>query len=169
MSAGRPFATSRLVRYLSKRILELRPKTQAQIATEAGFVKTLKRVLDSMDRTAAVILTTTTGRAWASRYFKAQWEKASRAAGIEDLHFHDLRGTAVTLLAEAGCSVPEIAAITGHTMKSVHGILERYMARTKALAGAAIEKFENASSTTFANQLQTSAKSEPGKPAKFLK
>lgn len=38
MSAGRPFAASRLVKYLSKRILELRPKTQAQIATEAGFV-----------------------------------------------------------------------------------------------------------------------------------
>jgi len=38
MIAGRPFAASRIVKYLSKRILELRPKTQAQIATEAGFV-----------------------------------------------------------------------------------------------------------------------------------
>lgn len=38
MLVGRPFASSRLVKYLSKRILQLRPKTQAQIATEAGFV-----------------------------------------------------------------------------------------------------------------------------------
>ncbi len=38
MIAGRPFAASRLVKYLSKRILELRPKTQAQIATEGGFI-----------------------------------------------------------------------------------------------------------------------------------
>jgi hypothetical protein len=28
---------------------------------------------------------------------------------ITDLHFHDLRGTAITMLAEAGCTVPEIA------------------------------------------------------------
>ena len=131
--------------------------------------KALKRMLDGINRTAAVILATTTGRAWSARYFKAQWEKASRAAGIEDLHFHDLRGTAVTMLAEAGCSVPEIAAITGHTMKSVHGILERYMARTKALAGAAIEKFENASSTIFANQLQTEVRTASEPIAKSLK
>ncbi len=131
--------------------------------------KALKRMLDGMDRTATVILATKTGRAWKGRYFKAQWEKASRAAGIEDLHFHDLRGTAVTMLAEAGCSVPEIASITGHTMKSVHGILERYLARTKALAGSAIEKFENASSTIFANQLQTEVRSAAEDVAKSLK
>ena len=38
MSAGKPFAGSRLAAFITKRILELRPaKTQAQIATEAGF------------------------------------------------------------------------------------------------------------------------------------
>lgn len=37
-SAGRPYTDSRLVKFLDKRILELRPrKSQAEIATEAGF------------------------------------------------------------------------------------------------------------------------------------
>jgi hypothetical protein len=31
------------------------------------------------------------------------------------LHFHDLRGTAVTRLALSGCTTPQIAAITGHS------------------------------------------------------
>jgi integrase len=77
-------------------------------------------------------------------------------AGITDLHFHDLRGTAITMLGEAGCTVPEIASITGHSFKSVETILEKYLARTKALANSAMSKFENASSTSFANRLQTS-------------
>jgi transcriptional regulator with XRE-family HTH domain len=37
-STGKPFANTRLVEYLGKRILELRPrKTQIEIASEAGF------------------------------------------------------------------------------------------------------------------------------------
>lgn len=115
----------------------------------------LKGMLNSMDRDAAVILSTKTGRSWTKRYFAEQWDAASKAAGITDLHFHDLRGTAVTMLAEAGCSVPEIASITGHSLKSVHTILEKYMSRTRALATSAMNKFENASSTDFANRLQT--------------
>ena len=42
-----------------------------------------------------------------------------------ELHFHDLRGTAVTLLSEAGCTPQQIATITGHSLKTVHRILER--------------------------------------------
>jgi integrase len=43
-----------------------------------------------------------------------------------DLHFHDLRGTAVTRLALAGCTVPQIAAITGHSPRDVDKILKAH-------------------------------------------
>jgi hypothetical protein len=119
--------------------------------------KALRKMLDSVDRTGAVILTTKTGRPWKPRYFKRQWEAASTAAGITDLHFHDLRGTAVTMLAEAGCTTPQIAAITGHLLKTVTAILDKYLARTRALAGEAVIRFENAKATKFANCLQTRA------------
>ncbi|KKC31037.1 tyrosine-type recombinase/integrase [Devosia psychrophila] len=148
--------------------ISLRQRKGAQRVT-VPCTQALSRMLDGMERSAMVILSTKTGRPWAARYFKRQWEEASKAAGITELHFHDLRGTAVTMLAEAGCSVPEIASITGHTLKSVHGIIERYLARTATLATAAIEKFENASSTDFANRLQTTDRGEGKTTAKLFK
>ncbi|MCP8884505.1 tyrosine-type recombinase/integrase [Devosia sp. XJ19-1] len=130
---------------------------------------TLKRMLDGINRSAAVILTTKTSLPWTKRYFSEHWKAACQAAGIADLHFHDLRGTAVTMLAEAGCSVPEIAAITGHSLKSVDTILEKYLSRTEHLAKSAMTKFENASSTDFANRLQTVDRAETRGTAKSLK
>jgi len=53
-----------------------------------------------------------------------------------------LRGTAVTRLSEAGASPQEIRPITGHSLVSIHNILERYCARTDALASSAIIKLE---------------------------
>jgi hypothetical protein len=46
------------------------------------------------------------------------------------------------LLAEAACTVPEIAAITGHGLKYVTRILETYLSRTRPLADAAIFKLD---------------------------
>jgi integrase len=103
----------------------------------------LKTLLDKIDRRGVVVMTTPSGRPWSKRYFSEHWHEASLAAGITHLHFHDLRGTAITMLAEAGCTVPEIAAITGHTLKHVTHILETYLSRTRQLADAAIVKLEN--------------------------
>ena len=77
--------------------------------------KALKSTLDAAYRRAAVILTTKTGRSYSKRYLAQQWEKACKPAGIVDLHCRDIRGTTVTMLAEAGCTLPEIVSITGHT------------------------------------------------------
>jgi hypothetical protein len=60
------------------------------------------------------------------------------------------------MLAEAGATVPEIAAITGHSYRTITSILERYLPRTKHLAEMAISKLENSGRTDFANRLQTS-------------
>ena len=54
----------------------------------------------------------------------------------------DLRRTAAVWLAEAGCSVPEIAAITGHEIDRTARILETYCPRTSTMAVNAIAKLE---------------------------
>ena len=59
------------------------------------------------------------------------------------------------MLAEAGATVPEIAAITGHSYRTITSILENYLPRTRHLAEIAIAKFENASRTKLQTGLQT--------------
>jgi integrase len=105
----------------------------------------LRAILDNTKRTATTILTNGRGIAWDGQGFRNAWGVASRKAGIRGLHFHDLRGTAVTRLAEAECSHAEIAAITGHSMRDVGGILDKYLARTDRIALTAIAKLERAS------------------------
>ena len=137
----------------------------------------LRRMLDGMERVSPLILVTKTGQSFKKRYFAQLWDGAMTKAGLQsvtlpgldepvDLHFHDLRGTAVTLLSEAGCTPQQIATITGHSLKTVHRILERYLARTRGLAEQAIFNFENSPRTKFANQLQTSTAAASNKKGK---
>ncbi len=123
-------------------------------------------MLDGMERISPLILSTKTGRAFKKRYFLRLWDQFMTKAGLETislpdipepvkLHFHDLRGTTVTLLSEARCTPQQIATITGHSLNTVAQILERYLARTRGLAEQAIVNFENSPRTEFANRLQT--------------
>jgi integrase len=50
-------------------------------------------------------------------------------AGIEDLNFHDLRGSTVTRLALEGSQPQEIASVTGHSLQDVCDILDRVSAK----------------------------------------
>lgn len=60
--------------------------------------------------------------------------------GLGALHFQDLRDTAVTRLADAGCSQAEIGAITGHSPETVASMMRHYLATTAAMADNAIAK-----------------------------
>jgi integrase len=74
-------------------------------------------------------------------------EKAASSANLADLHFHDLRGTAIMMLSEAGNTPQQIASVTGHTIRTIHQIIEKYLARTKHLSHAVILNFENSPRT----------------------
>jgi integrase len=88
-------------------------------------------------------LVNTEKKPWTEDGFRSSWRKACAAAGITGLTFHDLRGTAVTRLAIAGCTEAEIAAITGHSLRDVAAILDsHYLHRDPALAESAIRKLE---------------------------
>lgn len=90
-----------------------------------------------------MILLTSRGTPWTESGFRASWRKAFAAVGIVGVTFHDLRGTALTRLALAGCSEAEIGAITGHSLRDVRSILDaNYLHRDPALAENAIKKLE---------------------------
>lgn len=112
--------------------------------------KALKETLDSIKPgRSPLILSTSTGRPFSKRYFSKHWKEACQNAGITDLHFHDLRGTTVTLLFQAGCNLGEIVSVTGHTLKRAQDILDKYLARTNTMAENAIAKFEGVWETDY--------------------
>ena len=123
------------------RVLSLK-QSKTGVRVTVPCTTALKTALDSLPRRADTILHSPTGLAWDARNFRQRWAKTTKKAKLKDLHFHDLRGTAITLLAEAGSTVPEIASITGHRLESVSRILETYLARTSKLSDSAIEKLE---------------------------
>jgi integrase len=103
----------------------------------------LKRLLDTQERRGLTILTTLDGNAWTEDGFRASWGKAKRKAGIVERTFHDLRGTAVTRLALADCTVPMIATLTGHSIRDVNSILDsNYLFRDPELGDEAIRRLE---------------------------
>ncbi|WP_416136331.1 tyrosine-type recombinase/integrase [Cypionkella sp.] len=134
---------------------------------------TLKRMLDETGRECPFILTRdgstpwhtakddkALAKAWKERmkiagFYPTGWDNLTIEEKREHLRFNDLRGTAVTLLSEAGATIPQICAITGHSLQSATRILEKYMSMTEALSNAAIHLFQNATETAFANRLQT--------------
>jgi hypothetical protein len=68
------------------------------------------------------------------------WRIAPCCPSLADKHDQDLRDTAVTWLARAGATLPEIAAITGHSLGSIHTIMKHYLAISPELGDAAIDK-----------------------------
>ncbi len=116
-------------------------KTGARVVIPVGAP--LKAALDTTPKRSTVILTSTDNKPWTEDGFRSSWRKACAAVGIVGLTFHDLRGTAVTRLAVAGCTEAEIAAITGHSLPDVGAILDaHYLHRDPALAESAIRKLE---------------------------
>jgi integrase len=118
-------------------------KTGTRVTIPVGAP--LKVALDAAakGKQSTLVMVNSDGRPWTPDGFRASWGKACKRAGIEEVTFNDLRGTAVTRLALVGCTEAEIAAITGHSMRDVRSILDaHYLHRDPALAENAIRKLE---------------------------
>ncbi len=106
-------------------------------------------------RKTMMICETSRGTKWAKSKegafdgYKSSFDAAKEAAGIENLTFHDTRGTAVVRLGRAGCTIPEIASFTGHSPKDAENILARhYMASDRHIAESAVAKLEKHNART---------------------
>tara|TARA_R100001244_G_scaffold2541_2_gene3960 strand:+ start:57 stop:1004 length:948 start_codon:yes stop_codon:yes gene_type:complete len=104
--------------------------------------ESLRAELDAWPRTAATILTSSTGKPWAPSTFAPTVSKVMRAhVEFTGLVFHGLRKVAAARLAEAGCSIHEIAAVTGHQTLQMLALYTRE-AGQRDLATAAIRRLE---------------------------
>ena len=91
------------------------------------------------------------------------WEATCKSADIIDLHFHDIRVTTVTMPADAGCTLPEIVSITGHTLRWAQDILDKYPAR----AGKLAERHCKARERDSNRFCKTGCKMRPGERVKY--
>ncbi len=75
----------------------------------------LRAIIDATPGDHLTFLTTRTGKPYVGDNFSEQFRVWCKAAGLsEECSFHGLRKAACRRLAEAGCSVNEIAAVSGH-------------------------------------------------------
>jgi len=106
------------------------------LKTELEGYRASQRIL------GATILTRYDGRPLSYNRVRNKTTEILEVIGRRYLQLRDLRRTAATTLAEAGCTTPQIAAITGHSIEKCQRILDTYVVRTKATSRAAIVKLE---------------------------
>lgn len=103
----------------------------------------LRAHLATLPKTSLFLVPSATGKKWHKRNFSRALRAVLDGLGLAGLHFHGLRHTAASALAEAGCSEEEIKAITGHESSSSVAIYVRH-ARKTVMAEQAIAKLERA-------------------------
>ena len=132
-------------------VIRLRPRKTITKKKPRGVAVTipvgepLKKILDEMaqNKKGLLIVLNSDGQKWTEDGFRSSFGKARDRAGLLGLHFNDTRGTAVTRLALTGSTSPEIATITGHSLRDVCAILDaHYLSRDTAMAWNAIRKLE---------------------------
>lgn len=101
----------------------------------------LRDYLATVSFPGLLFVTLDDGRPVPPTHFRHELRRHLDALGLPDLHFHGLRHTTATALAEAGATDAEIMAITGHTTRQM---VTRYTRRAaqRTLAAAAIRKLE---------------------------
>jgi len=110
----------------------------------------LRAFLDALPRrSATTYLVNTDGRPWRTG-FGSSWAKACERAGIDVLHFHDLRGTAATRFYRAGLSPREIAEIMGWSEDYIEALIDRYVKRDELMLDRIRRMDENAPKTKAA-------------------
>ncbi|HEX7051756.1 MAG TPA: tyrosine-type recombinase/integrase [Longimicrobiales bacterium] len=134
--------------YDGEKIRVVQQKTGARVWIPVH--RDLKHTLDrhfekrkAAGRIGGHLIQTERGKGFNESNFRERWNAIARPLGLAHLQRRDLRRTAVIRLAEAGCTIPEIAAITGHSIQGVESILRTYLVRTYPQAQAAIRKLED--------------------------
>jgi integrase len=128
--------------WLSYRPAKTRGTTAIQVHLPVAALPPLKALMDELSRGTEYLLTTEEGQPWDPTNLRARWRAAISKTDLAclDLHWHDIRGTALTRMAEAGCTDAERAAISGHAI-GAGTKLGDYTARSRQLAINAYTKW----------------------------
>lgn len=81
--------------------------------------------------------------AWAAKVQTLRQAGLKPCPSIVTATFQDLRDTGITRLAEAGCTVEEIIAISGHSRRTVMTVLDHYIDHNAIMADNAMAKLQS--------------------------
>ena len=100
------------------------PKTEAgipRVAVPDDLAAVLEdHLADHVDPSkTALLFTSPEGHPLRRTKFRLRWLAACKAAGVEGIHFHDLRGSGATWAAMTGATVAELMSRLGHSTATV--------------------------------------------------
>jgi integrase len=150
-------------------------KTGELIAVPAH--KDLAKLLRASENETGLLLPSPTGKPWVYRNFARAWDKACRSAdfqmakkmfregyekdeirphliGTQELQRRDFRRTAMVRMAEAGATILQISAVTGHTTDYCQRIIDRYIPKRAEVAAAAIDAWESGANRVISNVVE---------------
>jgi integrase len=121
----------------SKTVTRIKPKGRRARVPASDL---LRAMIEKLPRVCPIMLTNGRGRPWQPNVFRKAWGSAATKAGLSGLHFHDLRGTAVTRWSDAGRTPKQIAGYTGWSMRDVYRILDAYLKRSENTDSITLER-----------------------------
>src|SRR6266480_3342499 len=124
------------------KVVQQKTKAKADVYCHHVLKAELETWRGSQKIFGATILTRYDGKPLSYNRVRNRTTEILTAIDRRHLQLRDLRRTAATKLAEAGCTTPQIASITGHSIDRCQRILDTYVVKTRATAKAAIEKLE---------------------------
>ncbi len=152
-----------LMLYTAQRPSDVLAMTRASLRTQGGKTWVLVRqaktgeliavpahtdlvaVLEAEPARSTLLVPAPRGGLWSYRNFSRSWDREIRKLGMpEGKQRRDMRRTAMVRMAEAGASIPQIAAVSGHTIEQTARIIDTYVPRRSEVAAAGIEAWERA-------------------------
>lgn len=127
------------------RLACVQQKTGARVSIPVAepLGKSLEQAMEGIPTNDLHVILRPDGEPYKADHFRHQWREEMRHAGLpDDLNFQDTRRTSMLRLALIGCTVPEIAAISGHSILSAERIMKVYLPRHGGLAERAIARWK---------------------------
>lgn len=95
----------------------------------------VQAIIDGAHRSSRLpFLGSRNGQPWKLDHLRHEFRKVCVKAGIPEMHFHDARGTGITMAVAAGWDAGSIALMSGLTLTETSKVIERYFAR-EAMTG----------------------------------
>lgn len=135
-----------------------KPPKKIAMPVPAPLAEALKRA-----KKGEALCVNSHGKPWTGDGFRSSLARVTEKAGIDEVRFHDMRGTFSSAAGDAGASEPEISAVTGHALPGRSALSSAYLKRSLVMATSCVRLVEEYKAGTI---WHTAMAHNPGPDAK---